>query len=141
MLILLLLCCFAFVASAFTGSASDDQFFVCVPDRHAPLADKISAAFRPEPAAESVYVVQERALDILKQKHNSTSRVGCHATNVRDYMRQTFSVVESSLHWTNVSQSAVVVHWQGTDRKLKPVAISNNPGLSSTYFLRRDSES
>jgi hypothetical protein len=130
MLILLLLCCLAFVASAFTGSASDDQFFVhlpCVPERHAPLADKISAAFRPEPDAEWVYVVQERALDIVKQKHNSTSRVGCHATNVRDYMRQTYSVVESSLHWTNVSQSAVVLHWQGVDRKLKPVAITNNP--------------
>jgi hypothetical protein len=32
-----------------------------------------------------------------------------------------------------VSQSAVVLHWQGVDRKLKPVAITNNPGLPSTY--------
>lgn len=68
MLILLLLCCLAFVASAFTGSASDDQlpaYLPCVPERHAPLAEKISAAFRPEPVAEGVYVVQEGALDIV----------------------------------------------------------------------------
>lgn len=68
MLILLLLCCLAFFASAYAGRASHDHVFAhlpCVPERHVPLADQISAAFRPEPDAEWVYVVQTRALDIL----------------------------------------------------------------------------
>ena len=68
MLILLLLCCLAFVVSAFTGSASADRFsfpLPCVPERHAPLADQTSAAFRTEPHMEWVYETQARALDIL----------------------------------------------------------------------------
>ncbi|KAH8993742.1 hypothetical protein EDB92DRAFT_1944442 [Lactarius akahatsu] len=131
LLILLLLCCLAFVVSAFTGSAFDDDddddlLLSCVPERLAPLAQQISAEFQTAPHAERVYVTQERALDILKQKHN-TSRVGCHATNVRDYMRRSYPVVESSLDWTNVSQSAIVLRWQGADPKLKPRVFTNDP--------------
>ncbi|KAH9032271.1 hypothetical protein EDB85DRAFT_1956549 [Lactarius pseudohatsudake] len=128
LLILLLLCCLAFVVSAFTGGAFDDDDLPlsCVPERLVPLAQQISAEFRTAPHAERVYVTQERALHILKQKHN-TSRVGCHATNVRDYMRRSYPVVESSLDWTNVSQSAIVLRWQGADPKLKPVIITNDP--------------
>jgi len=128
MLILLLLCCLSFVASAFVGRASSGPFMVpldCVPERHASLAALISAASRTEPNKEWTYRTQERALDILKEKFN-TSRAGCHAANVRDYMWQTYSVLESSLQWTNVSKSAIVLHWQGTDRELKPVIITNN---------------
>ncbi|KAI9450480.1 hypothetical protein BJY52DRAFT_1191832 [Lactarius psammicola] len=131
MLILLLLCCLAFVVSAFMSSASADLFSFplhCVSERHAPLAHQISAGFRSEPHTEWVYETQARALDILKQKYN-TSRVGCHATNVRDYMRRSYPVVESSLDWTNVSQSAIVLHWQGADRELKPVVITNDPDV------------
>lgn len=127
MLILLLLCCLSFVASAYVGRASADQFIMplfCVPERHAPRAAQLSAAFRTSPNKEWVYGTQEKALDILKQKYNS-SRVGCHAANVRDYMRQTHSVVESSLEWADVSESAIVLHWQGSDSKLKPVIIAN----------------
>ncbi|KAH9173238.1 hypothetical protein EDB89DRAFT_1960691 [Lactarius sanguifluus] len=129
LLIFLLLCCLAFV-SAFTGGAFDNDDVLldlsCVPERIAPLAQQISAEFRAAPQAERVYVTQERALDILKQKYN-TSRVSCHATNVRDYMRRSYPVVESSLDWTNVSQSAIVLRWQGADPKLKPVIITNDP--------------
>lgn len=178
MLILLLLCCMSFVASAYMGRASGDQFMeplFCVPERHAPRAAQLSAAFHTSPSKEWVYGTQKKALDILyvrtlhcaqklllfhwltlrhrKQKYNS-SRVGCHATNVRDYMRQTYPVVlviswrphsfplfrthtpsyrESSLQWTNVSQSAIVLHWQGSDSKLKPVIITNADGLSCNY--------
>ena len=67
MLIIFLLCCLAFIASAFTRSAPDEEFFTnlaCVPERYAPLADHISAAFRPEPNADRVYVIQECASDI-----------------------------------------------------------------------------
>jgi hypothetical protein len=117
MLILLLLCCLSFVASAYVGRASDDQFMLslfCVPERHAPRAAQLSAAFRTSSNKEWVYGTQKKALDIMyvrtlhcaqkllsfhwltlrhrKQKYNS-SRVGCHAANVRDYMRQTYSVV------------------------------------------------
>jgi hypothetical protein len=135
MLILLLLCCLSFVASAYVGRASADQFIMplfCVPERHAPRAAQLSAAFRTSPNKEWVYGTQEKALDILKQKYNS-SRVGCHAANVRDYMRQTHSVVESSLEWADVSESAIVLHWQGSDSKLKPVIIANTDGLSHSH--------
>ncbi|KAI9439133.1 hypothetical protein H4582DRAFT_118937 [Lactarius indigo] len=128
-LILLSLCCLAFVVGAFMGSTPDDDLlldFSCVPERHATLAQQISAEYRNASRAEQVYVTQERALDILKQKYN-TSRVGCHAANVRDYMRRSYPVVESSLDWTNVSQSAIVLRWQGADPKLKPVVITNDP--------------
>ena len=66
--IILLLFCLAFVASAYTGNTFHDRFFtdvVCVPERHAPLADYISATFRTEPNTERVYVIQESAVDIL----------------------------------------------------------------------------
>ncbi|KAH8991874.1 hypothetical protein EDB86DRAFT_2830614 [Lactarius hatsudake] len=127
LLILLLLCCLAFVVSAFTGGEDHPRLDLsCVPERLAPLAQQISAEFRTAPYAERVYVTQERALDILDQKHN-TSRVGCHAANVRDYMRRSYPVVGSSLDWTNVSQSAIVLRWQGADHKLKPVIITNDP--------------
>lgn len=132
MLILLLLCCLSFVASAFVGRASDDPLsmpLLCVPERHAALAAQISAASRTEYNKEWVYRTEQRALDILyvrtlhcahklpffhwltlrhrKQKFN-TSRVGCHAANVRDYMRQTYSVVlvislALSIHFRPVS--------------------------------------
>ena len=68
MLILLLLCCLAFVASAFTGRTSDDQLFAhipCVPERHAPLADEISAAFQPAQSAYGVYMDHLSALSVL----------------------------------------------------------------------------
>ncbi|KAH9953355.1 hypothetical protein BGW80DRAFT_1411280 [Lactifluus volemus] len=38
-----------------------------------------------------------------------------------------------SLHWTYVGQSAVILHWQGTDHGLKPYVGSQNPGISSAY--------
>jgi len=98
---------------------------LCVPERNAPLAAQISASSRTESNKEWIYGTQQKALDILKQKFN-TSRAGCHAANVRDYMRQTYSVVESSLQWTNVSQSAIVLHWQGADSELKPVIVTNS---------------
>ncbi|KAH9053139.1 hypothetical protein EDB87DRAFT_1653686 [Lactarius vividus] len=130
LLILLLLCCLAFVVSAFTGDASDDPLLdldlSCVPERHVPLAQQILAECRNASYAEWVYVIQERALDILKQKHN-TSRIGCHAADVREYMRRSYPVVESSLDWTNVSQAAIVLRWQGADPNLKPRIVTNDP--------------
>ncbi|KAF8269132.1 hypothetical protein EI94DRAFT_1799632 [Lactarius quietus] len=122
MLILLVLCCLSFVAK-----------------RHAQLAADISAAARTGPNKEWVHGTQEKAWNIMKQKHN-TSRVGCHAANVRGYMRQTFSaVLRTFTHWTNVSQSAVVLHWQGADSKLKPVIISSTHGqFFSTVIPSRD---
>lgn len=181
MLILLLLCCLSFVASAYMGNASRDLFDVppllCVPERQAPRAAQLSAAFRTSPNKEWVFGTQKKALDILyvrtlhcarkwlsfhwltlrhrKQNYNS-SRDGCHAANVRDYMRQTYSIVlviswraafisglfhthtpfhrASSLQWTDVSQSAIVLHWQGADSKLRPVIITNTEGLSCSYL-------
>ena len=41
---------------------------------------------------------------------------------------------ESSLQWTDVSQSAIVLHWQGADSKLKPTLIATTEGLSCSYF-------
>ena len=132
MLILLLLCCLTFAASAFVGSALDEPFvmpMLCVPERNTPLAAQIFAASRNESNKEWVYGTQQRALDILyvrtlhcahklpffhwltlrhrKQKFN-TSRGGCHAANVRDYMRQTYSVLlviymALSIHFRAVS--------------------------------------
>ncbi|KAI9439075.1 hypothetical protein H4582DRAFT_1946503, partial [Lactarius indigo] len=43
-------------------------------------------------------------------------------------MRRSYPAVVSSLDWTNVSQSAIVLRWQGADPKLKPVIITNDPG-------------
>jgi hypothetical protein len=143
MLILLLLCCLSFVASAYVGRASADQFIMplfCVPERHAPRAAQLSAAFRTSPNKEWVYGTQEKALDILyvrtlycaqkllsfhwltlrhrKQKYNS-SRVGCHAANVRDYMRQTHSVV-------------LVISWRAPFIS----AVSHSHAISQRVFTR-----
>lgn len=69
MLILLLLCCLSFVASAYMGNASRDLFdgppLLCVPERHAPRAAQLSAAFRTSSNMEWVSGTQKKALDIL----------------------------------------------------------------------------
>ncbi|KAI9428944.1 hypothetical protein H4582DRAFT_2035994, partial [Lactarius indigo] len=44
-------------------------------------------------------------------------------------MRRSYPAVVSSLDWTNVSQSAIVLRWQGADPKLKPVIITNDPEM------------
>ncbi len=36
-----------------------------------------------------------------------------------------------SLNRTDVAESAVVLHWQGTDSSLQPVLISNSDGVSA----------
>jgi hypothetical protein len=81
MLILLSLCCLSFVASALVGHASRGPFVVpldCVPERHAPLAARISAASQTEPNKEWTYRTQEKALDILcvRTHNNGLSFIG-----------------------------------------------------------------
>ena len=38
-----------------------------------------------------------------------------------------------SLNRTDVAESAVVLHWQGTDSSLKPILVSNSDGVSGVY--------
>lgn len=44
--------------------------------------------------------------------------------------RPVFHFRDPSVNRTNVAESAVVLHWQGTDSSLKPVLITNNDGMS-----------
>jgi hypothetical protein len=88
-----------------------------------------------------------------EQQNLDGSRVEGHQAELREYLRQTFPLAyvtsltsrfrlvhklmhryrNFSLHWTYVGQSAVVLHWQGTDRSLNPMLITNSDGLSSSY--------
>ena len=38
-----------------------------------------------------------------------------------------------SLNRTDVAESAVVLHWQGTDSSLQPVLITNSDGMSGVF--------
>lgn len=44
--------------------------------------------------------------------------------------RPYFHSRDPSLNRTDVADSAVVLHWQGTDSSLKPVLITNSDGMS-----------
>ncbi|KAH9953730.1 hypothetical protein BGW80DRAFT_1408862 [Lactifluus volemus] len=141
MLVLLMLCCLAFVVSAYAERVANHLLLceVSATHAHAWLPNHVSAAFRSQSYGTSVRENIEGALEILEQQNLDGSRVEGHQADLREYLRQTFlSRTNFSLHWTYVGQSAVILHWQGTDHGLKPVSITNsddvgsqNPGISS----------
>lgn len=128
LLALLLLCCLAFVASAVTGLPTNRVLFPDVPEGHARLANYIPVMFQAQPYRSLVEANYEGALEILRQKLDR-SRVGGHHADLREYLRQTFPLVDLSLDWSYVGQSAVVLNWQGSDPSLKPVLITNSDAV------------
>ncbi|KAH9979588.1 hypothetical protein BGW80DRAFT_605912 [Lactifluus volemus] len=142
MLVLLMLCCLAFVVSAYAERAANHLLLceVSATHAHAWLPNHVSAAFRSQSYGTSVRENIDGALEILEQQNRDGSRVEGHQADLREYLRQTFPLANFSLHWTYVGQLAVILHWQGTDHGLKPVSITNsddvgsqNPGISSAY--------
>ena len=109
MLVLLLLCCLAFVVCAYTGRPSNHLIMSDMSASHAHgwLSSHISAAFRSQSYRSSVKENIEGALEILyaythrcaydflilgnREKHNlDGSGVEGHQAELREYLRQTF---------------------------------------------------
>ncbi|KAH9979586.1 hypothetical protein BGW80DRAFT_1248892 [Lactifluus volemus] len=145
MLVLLMLCCLAFVVSAYAERAADHLLLSDVSATHAHACTSVEENI--EGALEILYTLRTHPIfdDYLilgnrEQQNRDGSRVEGHQADLREYLRQMFPLANFSLHWTYVGQSAVILHWQGTDHGLKPVLISNsddvgsqNPGISPAY--------
>ncbi|KAI0300041.1 hypothetical protein B0F90DRAFT_1817836 [Multifurca ochricompacta] len=98
-----------------------------VPDRHERLAGQVSTSFRTQPYGTWVKENHDGALDILQQKYNpsipdATIRI-CASTYNGPFL------LNSSLDWTYVSQSAVIIRWQGADPSSKPVLFTNSDSM------------
>ena len=65
LLSLIVLCCLAFVASAFWEYSSNALWLPDVSDRHAPLADRLSSAFQTESRRATVSEHYDSALEIM----------------------------------------------------------------------------
>jgi len=128
LLFLILFFCLAFVASAFWGYSPHHFSLSYVPDRHAPLADYLASALQAQPYRTLVNENYDTALKIFDEKLQC-SRGGCHEANLRDHLVRTFPLVDLSLNRTDITESALVLHWPGTDSGLKPVLITNSDAL------------
>jgi len=128
LLLLILFFCLAFVASAFLGYSPHHFPLSYVPDRHAPLADYLASALQAQSYRTLVNENYDTALKLFDE-NLQCSRGGCHEANLRDHLVHTFPLVILSLNRTNIAESAVVLHWPGTDSGLKPVLITNSDVL------------
>jgi len=125
----IVLCCLAFVASAIWEYAFDYIPLVNVPERHAPLAARLSAAFRTQPYRTPVNEYSNNAREMILRKLEC-SHDGCnHDVNLRHYLLQAFPLENLSIHHAVIGESAVVLQWQGTDSSLKPVLITNSDAV------------
>lgn len=126
LLSIIVLCCLAFVASAFWQYSSNA--LPHVPRRHASLADRLSSAFRTESQRAMINKHYDSALQMIHRKLECSS-VGCddgHPIDVRGSLLQTFTLENPSVKQVLVGESALVLHWQGTNSGLKPVLVGNN---------------
>jgi len=126
---LLVLCCLAFVASAFWGYSPLRLLSPNVPERHVPLVDRISAMLHSDLHRMLVNQDFRSAVQTMDQQFKC-SHDKCHEINLfDDYILRTFPHVHHYLNRSHVGQSALVLHWQGTDSNLKPVLITNNDAV------------
>jgi hypothetical protein len=118
MLVLLMLCCLAFVVSAYAERAADHLLLsdVSATHAHAWLPNHFSAAFRSQSYSTSVKENIEGALEILytlrtlpifddylilgnrEQQNRDGSRVEGHQADLREYLRQTFPLAFVTSH-------------------------------------------
>ncbi|KAF8466066.1 hypothetical protein DFH94DRAFT_347603 [Russula ochroleuca] len=122
--------CLAFTASAFLGYSGHRVPMPDVPDRYASIAEHLSSALQAPSYRMLVNENYDGALHVVAMDQKSNClRDGCHEVNVRDSLFRTFPILNPSLNRTDVAESAVVLHWQGTDSSLKPVLISNSDAV------------
>jgi len=132
LLSVIVLCCLAFVVSAFWKYPFDTLPLPDVPGRHVSLADRLSSTFQTQSQRAMVNEHYESALEMIDRKIQcSSSSSGCdrHQVNIRHSLLQTFTLENPSLHHALVGESALVLHWQGTNNHLKPVLITNSPAV------------
>ncbi|KAI9450970.1 hypothetical protein F5148DRAFT_1240857 [Russula earlei] len=128
LLTLILLFSMAFVASAFWEYTPSPFPLSHLPDRHALMADHLTSAFLSRPYRTLLNENYDGALKLLEQRLKC-AREGCPQANLRDYLFRTYPLTDLSLNRTDVTPSAVVLHWQGTDRGLNPVLVTNSDAI------------
>ncbi|KAI0284450.1 hypothetical protein BC826DRAFT_1109727 [Russula brevipes] len=100
-----------------------------VPERHVPLVDRLSTMLHSDLYRLLVNQNFKSAVDTMNHKIKC-SHDKCHETNLfDDYIVGTFPHASHFLNRSHVGQSALVLHWQGTDSNLKPVLITNNDAV------------
>jgi hypothetical protein len=129
LLSLIVFFCLAFTASAFLGYSASRWLMPDVPDRHLSVADHLSSAFQAQSYRTLVNELYSGALVTLDQKLNCLRDEECQEPNVRESFLRTFPLLDPSLNGTYVAESAVVLHWQGTDSSLQPVLITNSDAV------------
>jgi len=129
LLSLLVFFCLAFTASALLGYSATRWLMPDVPDRHVSIAHHLSSAFQAQSYRTLVNEYYNDAMVMMDQKLNCLRDDKCQEFNVRDSFLRTFPLLDPSLNRTDVAESAVVLHWQGTDSSLKPVLITNNDAV------------
>ncbi|KAH9976980.1 hypothetical protein BJV74DRAFT_158114 [Russula compacta] len=128
LLALLIFSCLAFVGSAFWSCFPHRLPLPDVPDRHAPFVDYLSVALQTQPYRTLINENYDGALEMMGQNFKY-SLDGRRQANLRDYLLRTFPLAHLSLNSTYVAESAVILHWQGTDSNLKPVLITNSDAV------------
>jgi hypothetical protein len=129
LLSLLVFFCLAFTASAFLGYSAGRWLMPDVPDRHVSIADHLSSAFQAQSHRTLVNEYYNGVLAMMNQKLNCLRDDECQGLKVRDFLLRAFPLLDPSLNRTDVAESAVVLHWQGTDSSLKPVLITNSDAV------------
>jgi len=132
LLSLIVLCCLTFVVSAFWKYSSDPLPLPVVPGRHASLADRLASTFQTPSHRAMVDEHYESAKKLIDRKIECSSfSSGCdgHQVNIRRSLLQTFTLENPSIYHALVGESALVLHWQGTNNDLKPVLITNSPAV------------
>jgi len=128
LLSIIVLICLAFVASAFWGNNSSGR--PNVPDRHTPLPIHLSSASRTKTSFETL--VDEHfngALEMMEQTFECAHRGCSEDVDLRRHLLQNFPLVNPSVQHTLIGNSAIVLHWQGTDSSLKPVLVTNTDAV------------
>jgi len=128
LLVLLVVFSVAFAASAFLGYSASRWLMPDVFDHHASIADHLSSVFQAQSQKTLINQYYNGALVTLDQKLNCL-RDECQELNVRDSFLRTFPLLYPSVDRMDVAESAVVLHWQGTDSSLKPVLITNSDAV------------
>jgi len=100
-----------------------------VPDRHVSIADRLSSAFQAQSYRTLVNEYYNGASVMMDQKLNCLRDDKCQELSLRNSFLRVFPLLDPSLNRTDVAESAVVLHWQGTDSSLKPVLITNSDAV------------
>jgi len=88
----------------------------------------MSSAFQAQSYRTLINEYYDGALVTMDRKLNCL-RDECQEVSVRGFLLRTFPLLDLSLNRTDVAESAVVLHWQGTDSNLQPVLISNSDAV------------